>query len=56
MDHEFYVLVVSAGLDKRPIDVEKGVYEAGLPNLTEPLSDFVQRLANGGRPLAPSEA
>jgi hypothetical protein len=55
MDHDFYVLVVAAGLDKRPIDVENKVYEVGLPSLTEPLSTFVQYLANGGKPLAPTE-
>jgi hypothetical protein len=56
MDQDFYVLVVSAGLDKKFVEVEKAVYDAGLPNLTEPLCDFVQRLTNGGKPLGPAES
>jgi hypothetical protein len=51
MDHDFYVMVVSAGLNKKPIDVDDAVYKTGLPNLTQPLATFVEYLTNGGRPL-----
>lgn len=53
-DMDYYVLVVAAGLGKKPAEVEDAVYQAGLPNLTELLSQFVQLLANGGRPIAES--
>lgn len=52
MDYECYVMVVSAGLGKRPIDVDNAVFKTGLPKLTEPLVTFVEYLTNGGRPIA----
>lgn len=55
MDHDFYVMVVSAGLDKKPSDVDAAVYRTGLPNLTQSLCTFVEYLSNGGKPIAPSE-
>lgn len=55
MDQEAYFLIVAAGLGKKPMEIEQAVYEAGLTNLTEPLSNFVMLLANGGKPLAPAE-
>lgn len=55
MDQDAYFLIVAAGLNKRPVDVEQAVYESGLTTLTEPLSNFVLLLANGGRPLAAAE-
>jgi hypothetical protein len=54
MDHDFYVMVVAAGLDKKPNDVEGAVYKAGLPALTERLITFCEYLANGGKPVMPS--
>lgn len=56
MDQEAYFLIVAAGLNKKPIDVEQAVYETGLPNLTEPLSAYVLLLANGGKPLSAESA
>lgn len=55
MDHEAYSAVIAAGLGKRPMDVEKDVYEAGLPVLAQPVSTFVMMLANGGKPLEEAE-
>lgn len=55
MDHDAYVQVVSAGLDKKPSDVDAAVYRTGLPDLTQSLSTFVEYLANGGKPVAPAE-
>lgn len=55
MDHDYYVLVVSAGLGKKPSDVDGAVYRTGLPNLTQALSTFVEYLANGGKPITPAE-
>jgi hypothetical protein len=55
MDQDFYVMVVAAGLDRKIVDVEQKVFDAGLPNLTEPLSTFVQYLANGGKPITASD-
>ena len=55
MDQDAYFLIVAAGLGKRPVDVEQSVYESGLTNLTEPLSNFVLMLANGGKPLVAAE-
>lgn len=49
-DLEAYIVIVAAGLGKKPKDVEETVYRNGLPDLTEPLSEFVTLLANGGRP------
>jgi hypothetical protein len=49
IDFEAYVLVVAAGLNKKPADVETAVYKNGLPMLTAPLSEFVGMLANGGK-------
>ncbi|MDB5620511.1 hypothetical protein [Tardiphaga sp.] len=54
-DQDYYVLVVAAGLGKKPSDVEHAVWKAGLPNLTEALSTYVQYLANGGKPLTNAE-
>ncbi|MDB5724631.1 MAG: hypothetical protein JWQ16_1385 [Novosphingobium sp.] len=54
-DMDYYVLVVSAGLGKKPSEVEEAVYKAGLPNLTEKLSEFVQLLANGGKAITITE-
>jgi hypothetical protein len=50
-DMDAYVGVVAAGLNKKPADVEDAVFASGLPDLNEPLSNFVSMLANGGRPL-----
>jgi hypothetical protein len=56
-DLEYYVLVVSAGLGKKPHEVEEAVYKSGLPSLTGDLSVFVNYLANGGKPFtSPEEA
>lgn len=44
-----YSIIVAAGLDKKPGEVEGAVYATGLTNLTEPLSEFVSMLATGGK-------
>jgi hypothetical protein len=54
-DQDAYVAVVAAGLDKKPADVEDAVFATGLTNLTEPLSEYVALLANGGRPVKTAE-
>lgn len=54
MDFEAYAAIVAAGLNKRPAEIEEAVYATGLPELTEPLSQFVLLLANGGRPIGNS--
>jgi hypothetical protein len=54
-DQDYYTIVVAAGLDKKPLDVEADVFLTGLPSLNESLSLFVQHLANGGKPLATPE-
>jgi hypothetical protein len=51
MDHETYVLVIAAGLDKKPADVETAVFRTGLVELTKLLVLYVANLANGGKPL-----
>jgi hypothetical protein len=53
MDHDIYVAVVSAGLDKKPSDVDGAVWRTGLPKLTERLAEFVGYLINGGKSDAP---
>ncbi len=55
-DHDAYVAIVAAGLGKARKDVEEDVYKAGLPTLTEPLSDYIGLLSNGGRPAATDDA
>lgn len=46
-----YVAIVAAGLGKTSKEVEAAVYNNGMVELTKPLSDYVNLLANGGRPL-----
>jgi hypothetical protein len=53
-DFDYYVTVVSAGLGKKPSEIEEAVYKAGLPNLVAPLSLYVGYLANGGKPAEAS--
>lgn len=55
MEFEAYVGVVSAGLARKPSEVEEAVYKTGLPNLTEPLTEYVMLLANGGKPMSSGE-
>jgi hypothetical protein len=50
MNHDAYVQVVAAGMDKKPSEVEDDVFRTGLLKLTEPLSTFVEYLVNGGKP------
>lgn len=54
-DLDAYVHVISAGLNKKPAEVEDAVYRTGLPGLTESLSEYTMLLANGGRPLVERE-
>lgn len=49
-DMNYFVTVVSAGLNKKPLEVEEAIYKAGLPNLVADLVTYVGYLANGGRP------
>lgn len=44
-----YTVVIAAGLEKKPAEVEEAVFTNGLPNLSEPLALFVNSLAHGGR-------
>lgn len=44
-----YTIIIAAGLDKKPSDVEEAVFSTGLVELTGPLSRFVNALAHGGR-------
>lgn len=52
-DLDYYILVVAAGMDKKPNDVESVVYKTGMLDLVEPLTVFIDYLANGGKPVAP---
>lgn len=54
-DATAYTIIVAAGLNKKPGDVEDAVYRTGLPDLTEGLSDYVALLANGGKRREPQE-
>ncbi len=49
-DLDYYVTVISAGLDRKPATVEEAVFKSGLPTLVEPLCRFVVNLSNGGKP------
>ncbi len=49
-DLDYYVTVISAGLDRKPQTVEEAVFKTGLPNLLGPLTKFVVNLSNGGKP------
>lgn len=49
MNHDAYVIVVAAGLGKKPKEVEQAVANTGLPNLTGPLSDYIALLTHGGK-------
>lgn len=55
LDLDAYIAVVAVGLDKKPADVEEAVFATGMPDLVEPLSNYVTLLANGGRPLKTTE-
>lgn len=50
-DFDVFVMVTSAGLEKKASDVEAAVYKTGLPNLLADLTSFVNLLANGGKPI-----
>lgn len=50
-DMDAYVAVIAAGLDKAPATIEDAVFSTGMPDLNEPLSNYVTLLANGGKPL-----
>lgn len=49
-DFAAYCVVVAAGLDKEPREVEADVYGTGMIDLNKPLCEFLDMLANGGRP------
>jgi hypothetical protein len=51
-DFDVFVLVIAAGLERKPADIENAVYKSGLPNLLGDVSAFVNLLANGGKPVA----
>lgn len=53
-DHDYFVMVVAAGLGKKPSDVESDVFWNGLPPLQLDLIKFVNYLANGGKPFTQS--
>lgn len=53
LDLEMLSAVIAAGLNKKPDDVAEDVFKAGVAKLTQPASEFVSLLANGGRPPAP---
>lgn len=50
-DFSAYVAVVAFGSGRQAKDIEAAVFEAGLPQLVKPLSDYLALLANGGRPV-----
>jgi hypothetical protein len=54
-DFDYFVTVISAGLSKKPSEVEEAIYKTGLPKLVNDTTLYVTYLANGGKP-APTEA
>lgn len=46
-----YVTVIAAGTGENGPKIEALLFETGLPSLVDPLSEYVSRLANGGRLL-----
>lgn len=54
-DIDIYSLVVAAGLNKPVKDVEEAVFRTGLTALAPHLIEFVNLLANGGRPYRPKK-
>lgn len=52
-DLEAYIIVVAAGLNKKPDEVAQAVYEAGVIDLGQGVAEFVNLLANGGKAAAP---
>lgn len=49
-----YVVIVAAGLGRRPNEVKTQVYNTGLASLAVPVTHYVTLLSNGGR--QPEEA
>lgn len=49
-DLDAYTRVIAAGLNRKPDDVEELVYENGMTDLVEPLSEFLNLLVTGGKP------
>lgn len=49
-DLSAYISVVAAGLDKTPKEIEDAVFKNGMTDLNTPLSQYVDLLANGGKP------
>ncbi len=52
-DFAALVVVVAAGLGKKPEDVEQAVFNTGMDTLYQPVCEFVPLLSNGGRPPKP---
>lgn len=55
LDFNAMLLVIAAGTNKTPKDFEQAVYDNGLGSLVAPLTDFINRLENRGRPIEPTE-
>lgn len=52
-----FIVVVAAGLGKRPSEVKEAVYREGMQKLIGPVTEFAMLLTNGGRrPEAVAEA
>lgn len=49
-DFDTILAIMAAGLGKKAADIEQAVFEAGMVNLSGPVSTFITYLANGGRP------
>jgi hypothetical protein len=50
LNYSAFVALTAIGTGKPVKDVEEAVFLAGMPDLVKPLSDYLARLANGGRP------
>lgn len=53
VEHDAIVVVIAAGLGKKPAEIEEEIYAAGLLNLSAPVKKWLDLLANGGREYVP---
>jgi hypothetical protein len=57
MDLAAYVAIVAAGVGAKgtPKGLDDQIYQTGMPSLVEPLTEYLNLLANGGRSPAPAK-
>lgn len=50
-DLSAYVAIIAAGIGRKPSEVEKAIFEVGMPDLASSLTEYLNLLCNGGKPF-----